>query len=465
MGRAQTGTGSDLKHLPVFHNKEVQASFQKAQDDLESMIQNLSQKITVFDQFITPELRGTFDTVNEKTRKRRGIFFWRRPNKHWTGDFAPPILDSKLWSLLMNDMWVLANVHAGAIFLCISPLSWYNLWSMFEKDEQKKVKTIRWEDWFSQAIDNRANKTIDNGGPTVTAREFLGLKKFGYTFHRAGPAIVAMPPPHRNIRLQTFNSYRKYLENASQHKQLHDIFLELDPYMTIHATTHVLVKNKDGHYVLEPAEKAIREHHSKHPQDVKDTIAKLHELDSRTAYFLHSEPDHVTQHLNEHPGSTIPIDMRGANMSKIATPQDHGHGEYFYKYDDYLMANLSDIDFEALGVGYLLELDLEGAQLIRANLEGLELPQAYLVNANLTDAKLSNAKLPGAQLRQAQLEGADLQGVDLRGANLKGVSFNSKTNVKGAMYDDTTVELPDKFRRNMIHVPVIKSHNSPPPTA
>lgn len=71
---------------------------------------------------------------------------------------------------------------------------------------------------------------------------------------------------------------------------------------------------------------------------------------------------------------------------------------------------------------YLPEIDLDGANLVRADLEYADLTGAKLrCVAKLHDANLRAADLRGAKLQGAELFGADLQDANLAQANLRGV--------------------------------------------
>ena len=69
--------------------------------------------------------------------------------------------------------------------------------------------------------------------------------------------------------------------------------------------------------------------------------------------------------------------------------------------------------------------NLQGADLIYAELQSAQLPKAKLQGANLGRANLSNANLRGADLTDASLQGANLHRADLRGAKLKGTDLRS----------------------------------------
>jgi hypothetical protein len=74
----------------------------------------------------------------------------------------------------------------------------------------------------------------------------------------------------------------------------------------------------------------------------------------------------------------------------------------------------------------------EAANLGRANLDRAQLEGAILVGANLERANLVGAHLEGAILVRANLERAHLEGANVVGANLEGASL------RGARYDDLT---------------------------
>lgn len=67
----------------------------------------------------------------------------------------------------------------------------------------------------------------------------------------------------------------------------------------------------------------------------------------------------------------------------------------------------------------LSNVDLTGANFIRADLTGAKLESAILSGAQLQSAILKEATLIGARLTDAHLEGADLSGADLRGTYLE----------------------------------------------
>ena len=93
--------------------------------------------------------------------------------------------------------------------------------------------------------------------------------------------------------------------------------------------------------------------------------------------------------------------------------------------------------------------DLEGADLVEANLEGKYFKGADLRRANLRGAILWEANLQGANLRGAYLEGADLRQADLSDANLEGANLRY-ADLRGANLEGANLEraihVPPEFR-------------------
>ena len=81
----------------------------------------------------------------------------------------------------------------------------------------------------------------------------------------------------------------------------------------------------------------------------------------------------------------------------------------------------------------LLKADLEDAELWKANLKG-----AALREANLKNAELIWANLEGADLTRANLNGADLWKADLRGAKFVAVIVNAETFIWCCEFDTLT---------------------------
>jgi uncharacterized protein YjbI with pentapeptide repeats len=86
---------------------------------------------------------------------------------------------------------------------------------------------------------------------------------------------------------------------------------------------------------------------------------------------------------------------------------------------------LNDADFSgaSLSLALLNHADLSGGNLSKADVTGAFLVGTVLTNADLADANLSGANLTGANLSHAVLTNANLSGVNLSGANLTDVNL------------------------------------------
>ena len=88
--------------------------------------------------------------------------------------------------------------------------------------------------------------------------------------------------------------------------------------------------------------------------------------------------------------------------------------------------------------------DVNGTQVLAANLEGADLSGADLRYANLRRANLSGANLQNARLDHANLPGADLTNADLRGADLSGANLLlanlTDADVSGATFTNANLE-------------------------
>lgn len=91
-------------------------------------------------------------------------------------------------------------------------------------------------------------------------------------------------------------------------------------------------------------------------------------------------------------------------------------------------ANLSEATLQG---AFLNKAKLRKAIFLKANLQGANLSEAILQGAFLTRSCLQNANLSRANLQQADLNGANLQQADLSGARLKGAYFG-KANLNRA---------------------------------
>ncbi|MFT4927046.1 MAG: hypothetical protein ACI8WB_003146 [Phenylobacterium sp.] len=82
--------------------------------------------------------------------------------------------------------------------------------------------------------------------------------------------------------------------------------------------------------------------------------------------------------------------------------------------------------------------NLSGANLSRADLSGANLNRASLIEANLLGTNLKNASLIGADLIGADLSKVNLAGADLIGADLRAVKNLTCTQLRSALFWQTT---------------------------
>jgi hypothetical protein len=91
------------------------------------------------------------------------------------------------------------------------------------------------------------------------------------------------------------------------------------------------------------------------------------------------------------------------------------------------LQELNDDGVALIGVdvadAYLEGVELEKAQLRRANFSSADLRRAHFEHASLDDANLLSANFRGADLRECGLAGAQLDDADLVGANLAGADL------------------------------------------
>ncbi len=101
-------------------------------------------------------------------------------------------------------------------------------------------------------------------------------------------------------------------------------------------------------------------------------------------------------------------------------------------------ANLKGVDLRKLNLqaADLRRADLRGVDLQKVNLAGAKLKGALLRGANLRQANLQGAGLAWAVLRGANLEGADLGGANLSRADLTNASMQN-ANLRGAILCQT----------------------------
>jgi hypothetical protein len=107
-----------------------------------------------------------------------------------TNEDAGSILDTKLWSLLANDAWLLGGIHAQTEFHFASPLRWENLWdSEFDR-------------------------------LTVTGREVVGIVASGYAIDRpfAGMEAIAQCVNQEKAATLSLIDYKEAVKSCETRK-------------------------------------------------------------------------------------------------------------------------------------------------------------------------------------------------------------------------------------------------------
>jgi hypothetical protein len=124
----------------------------------------------------------SFPSIDAIMRENLGTLSERR------SDQVGSILDSKTWSLLANDAWLIGSIHAGTEFHFASPLTCSNLW------------------------DDNKNRL------TVTGREAIGIVSHGYEVRRPNPKLeaVAVCTDPAKARSATLLTYKTHLQLADR---------------------------------------------------------------------------------------------------------------------------------------------------------------------------------------------------------------------------------------------------------
>jgi hypothetical protein len=107
------------------------------------------------DEYIWLPSAESFPSIDEIMKENLGTL------SEGSADRIGSILNTKSWSLLANDAWLLGSIHAKTEFHFASPLRWKNLWD-------------------------------DAGRLTVTAREAIGITAHGYKISRPSPKLEAV---------------------------------------------------------------------------------------------------------------------------------------------------------------------------------------------------------------------------------------------------------------------------------
>ena len=130
------------------------------------------------------------------------------------------------------------------------------------------------------------------------------------------------------------------------------------------------------------------------------------------------------------PGETY---LSNANIQALARTGD-GRGNTYRN-----LFNLVGINLQGAN---LVKADFTGSTLKNGTLQGAELPNATFTNATLNGVNLQDADLTNANLVQAQLDGADLTGCTLTGAYLEDWNITTATKLHGIRCDYVFMRFP-----------------------
>lgn len=120
----------------------------------------------------------SFSSIDEIMKENLGVL------SEESIDQTGSILNSKNWSLLTNDAWLLGSIHANTEFHFASPLKWDNLWD----DNMERI--------------------------TVTAREIIGITAHGYEIRRPNPKLesVAVCIDRNKAMAASLITYKDYVK-------------------------------------------------------------------------------------------------------------------------------------------------------------------------------------------------------------------------------------------------------------
>lgn len=96
------------------------------------------------------------------------------------------VLKMDRWHPTMNDCWVLGGVHRSATFKLVSPRTPDNIWN------------------------------VSRGVPVVTAREMLGLLRYGYRIERNGSEVLFIPDT--SVTNANITDYWDYIQDLCRDK-------------------------------------------------------------------------------------------------------------------------------------------------------------------------------------------------------------------------------------------------------
>lgn len=136
-------------------------------------------------------------------------------------------------------------------------------------------------------------------------------------------------------------------------------------------------------------------------------------------------------------------DLRGARFCRDFLRAAHNWALALYSPDALELLGLAPDHGVRVQERNFRGLDLQGANLVDANLQGFHLCEARLDNANLSSADLEEAKLREAALCGAKLSGSHLQDADLTRADLR------RADLTGAALEGTKLREADLQDANL----------------
>ena len=170
-------------------------------------------------------------------------------------------------------------------------------------------------------------------------------------------------------------------------------------------------------------------------------LAKLKEGVETWNQWRHLNPS-IIPDLNG--AELVAADLTGADLSKANLSKANLSGAYLSK-ANLLMADLSEA---YLTRADLSEAELHNAYLIYANLSGAYLSKANLLMADLSGANLSKANLSKAKLNMANLSRANVSRANLSDADLNGANLN-EANLSEAELTGTNLSMTDLSRADL----------------
>ena len=287
-----------------------------------------------------------------------GIYWSLQIGKHVVS-FIDFTLQSDFWKIFVNDAWLLGGIEGGKHFLLLSPL---NLTNLYDEDSQRM---------------------------TVTAREAVGLVKFGYSFARTQARHLIHGTPGKSQKKPSAPTYKDLMQcypvdehsSATKVTKLLQFFQKLPRDLSVHDSQHLLIDDDGKLQFLSSLDPAARAR----------ARAALAAMTPKGGGLLSEEERKLMQLLDS----------------------DVTHKDF-----EQALQKLWNDD---------PDLSLQGANLTQADLSGFDTGGKIL---DLREAFLEGADLRGANLTKADLRWAFMSGVKTD----RGTSFD-RANVTGAQMD------------------------------